>query len=163
MIHRDDSFLKGALTDNRCKARADAARGVGAKYKEELAKEAENQVGEMNKRRPTDEESVRAVAAEARKNLDTVHKRSLEGLEEAKTQSLEGARTTREQMLAQVNSARSGSVSGLTATVRPRPRPSSARARSSSRPSASSARPARPSCTPASTRRWSGCARASTG
>jgi hypothetical protein len=90
-INRDDSFLDGPLTDNRCEARAEAAEKVGQAYSEELGKEGDNQVAEMRKRKPQDESAVRQIAEEARRNLETTHRESLRSLDESARHALTSA------------------------------------------------------------------------
>lgn len=105
-IHRDDSFLDGALTDNRCEARAEAAEKVGQAYREELGKEGDKQAAKMRERKPTDEAAVRQVAEEARRNLEAAHQASLRSLEQSSRQALTNAAK-----------ARSGALAGTTRTL----------------------------------------------
>jgi hypothetical protein len=99
-IHRDDSFLDGALTDNRCEARAEAAEKVGQGYRDELGVEGDKQAARMRERKPTDEAAVRQVAEEARRNLDTAHRESLRSLEDGAKNALAAATKTRAGALA---------------------------------------------------------------
>lgn len=112
-IHREDSFLDGHLTDNRCEAQAEAAEKVGGAYRDELVKEGDKQVQELRKRRPTDEAGVRTVCSEARKNIDDAHRNALKGLEAARTQSLGNARRSRTQLLGHVDTTLRSTVDGL--------------------------------------------------
>jgi hypothetical protein len=99
-INRDDSFLDGPLTDNRCQAQADAAEKVGQAYRDELAKEGDKQVAQMRQRRPTDDAAVHQVADEARRNLDTAHAESLRALDQSRQRALASARQVRDGALA---------------------------------------------------------------
>ncbi|HET7503925.1 MAG TPA: hypothetical protein VFK02_23045 [Kofleriaceae bacterium] len=99
-INRDDSFLDGPLTDNRCEAQADAAEKVGQAYRDELAKEGDKQVEQMRQRRPTDDAAVHQIADEARRNLDTAHTESLRALDQSRQRSLDSARQVRDGALA---------------------------------------------------------------
>jgi len=99
-IHRDDSFLDGPLTDNRCEAQADAAEKVGQAYRDELAKEGDKQIAELHQRRPTDEAAVHQVADEARRNLATAHTASLQALDQGRQRALDSARRVRDGGLA---------------------------------------------------------------
>jgi hypothetical protein len=95
-INRDDSFLDGPLTDNRCEAQADAAEKVGQAYRDELAKEGDKQVEQMRQRRPTDDAAVHQVADEARRNLDTAHTQSLRALDQSRQRAMDSARRVRD-------------------------------------------------------------------
>ena len=99
-INRDDSFLDGPLTDNRCEAQADAAEKVGQGYRDELAKEGDKQVEQLHQRRPTDDAAVHQVAGEARRNLDTAHLASLQALDQGRQRALDSARQVRDGALA---------------------------------------------------------------
>jgi len=99
-INRDDSFLDGPLTDNRCEAQAEAAEKVGQAYRDELAKEGDKQVDQMRLRRPTDEAAVHQVADEARRNLDTAHQESLRSFDQSRQRALDSARQIRDGALA---------------------------------------------------------------
>jgi len=98
-INRDDSFLDGPLTDNRCEAQADAAEKVGQAYRDELAKEGAKQSTQLHQRRPTDEAAVHQVADEARRNLATAHTASLQALDQGRQQALDSARKVRDGAL----------------------------------------------------------------
>lgn len=98
-INREDSFLDGHLTDNRCEAQAEAARKVGQAYREELAKEGDKQVQALQQRRPTDDAAVRQVAEQARRSLETAHQQSLRALEQDRQRGLAAARRTRDAAL----------------------------------------------------------------
>jgi hypothetical protein len=98
-INEDDSFLDGPLTDNRCEAQADAAEKVGQGYRDELAKEGDKQVEQMRQRRPTDDATVRQVADEARRNLDTAHAESLRALDQSRQRAMDSARQMRDGAL----------------------------------------------------------------
>ena len=110
-INRDDSFLDGPLTDNRCEARADAAEKVGQAYHDELVKEGDKQVEALRANKPTDEAAVRQVAEEARRNLDTAHTESLRLLDDARQRALTSAGQVRDGALA-------GTASTLASTIR---------------------------------------------
>ena len=112
-INRDDSVLDGALTDNRCEARAEAAEKVGEAYRDELGKEGENQVVELRQRKPTDEAAVRQIAAEARRNLETAYRESLRGLEEGRRRALASAGQVRDGALAGTARTLQQTISGL--------------------------------------------------
>lgn len=112
-IGREDSFLDGHLTDNRCEAQAEAAEKVGAAYRDELIIEAENQVRNMWSRLPEDEASVQSIAEQARKSLQGTHDGSLQGLEAAHQQSLRNAEELRSALLAGVDSALEATLAGL--------------------------------------------------
>jgi hypothetical protein len=99
-IHRDDSFLDGPLTDNRCEAQADAAEKVGQAFRDELAKEGDKQIAQLHQRRPTDEAAVHQVADEARRNLATAHTASLQALDQGRQQARDSARKVRDGALA---------------------------------------------------------------
>ncbi|GAA3031928.1 hypothetical protein Aglo01_39080 [Actinokineospora globicatena] len=98
-INREDSFLDGHLTDNRCDAEAEAAEKVGAAYRDGLGKEADKQVDALRGRRPTDEAAVHHLADDARGSLQGVLGHAFEGLTGAETQSLDNARTARAAVL----------------------------------------------------------------
>jgi len=98
-INEDDSFLDGALTDNRCDAQADAAEKVGQAYRDELAKEGDKQVAQMRQRRPTDDAAVHQVGDEARRNLDTAHAESLRGFDQGRQRAMDSARQARDGAL----------------------------------------------------------------
>ena len=105
-INRDDSFLDGPLTDNRCEARAEAAEKVGTAYRDELAKEGDKQIEQMRTRKPTDEAAVRQVANEARRNLETAQREALRGLDDSSRRALASAAQ-----------ARDGALTGTTRTL----------------------------------------------
>ena len=102
-IHREDSFLDGHLTDNRCEAQAEAAEKVGAGYREELVKEGDKQVAQLRTRRPTDDESVTRVATDSRRSLAELQQVSIRSLEDAEQQALTNARKSKDQLLSQIN------------------------------------------------------------
>ncbi|MFE7994802.1 hypothetical protein [Streptomyces shenzhenensis] len=91
MIHRDDSWLDGPLTDNRCKARADAATAVGDAYRDELPMAVVEPVADLRKGRPQANATVRSIADDVRGTLTTVLAQSKKALADAHTQSAHGA------------------------------------------------------------------------
>src|SRR5262249_18247101 len=103
-IGHDDSFLDGALTDNRCEAQADAAEKVGAGYRDELRKEGAKQADKLGARRPTDENAVRTLTGETRSGVATALQHALDGLDEVERQSLENARQAAQQLHEHVDS-----------------------------------------------------------
>ncbi|MER6101629.1 hypothetical protein ABT115_04590 [Streptomyces sp. NPDC001832] len=132
MIHRDDNWWDGPLTDNRCKARADAATAVGDAYRKELPKAADDPIADMKKGRPDAEKTVRQVADDVRESLDTVlqqskkgladgHQQSVQGAADAKTASLQGigqALGAAEASLAQLQSSQIAAIRGQAAQQR---------------------------------------------
>ncbi|MGY3676661.1 hypothetical protein [Streptomyces sp. NBC_00987] len=132
MIHRDDNWWDGPLTDNRCKARADAATAVGDAYRKELPKAADEPIADMKKGRPDAEKTVRQVADDVRESLDTVlqqsrkgladgHQQSVQGAADAKTAALQGigqALGAAEASLAQLQSSQIAAIRGRAAQQR---------------------------------------------
>ncbi|MFF4663788.1 hypothetical protein [Streptomyces sp. NPDC001282] len=113
MIHRDDNFWDGPLTDNRCKARADAAKAVGDGYKEQLPKAADEPIGDIRKGRPDAENTVRKISDDVRKSLDSVLKQCQQGLADAHRQSAGSADDARAGALQAIGRAASSAEAGL--------------------------------------------------
>ncbi|MFI5773681.1 hypothetical protein ACIA74_35235 [Streptomyces sp. NPDC051658] len=113
MIHRNDNFWDGPLTDNRCKARADAAKAVGDGYKEQLPKAADEPINDINEGRPDAENTVREFADDVRKSLDTVLKQSRQGLADAHKQSVRSADDAKTGALQGIGQAVSSAEAGL--------------------------------------------------
>ncbi|MEU5025649.1 hypothetical protein [Streptomyces milbemycinicus] len=114
MIHRDDNWWDGPLTDNRCKAQANAATSVGEAYRDELPKAVDEPIGDMNSGRPEAEKTVRSVADDVRKSLDTVLKQSGKSLTEAHTQTLRGAEDAKRAALQGISQAVAAAEASLT-------------------------------------------------
>ncbi|MFK4264643.1 hypothetical protein [Streptomyces milbemycinicus] len=114
MIHRDDNWWDGPLTDNRCKAQANAATSVGEAYRDELPKAVDEPIGDMNNARPEAEKTVRSVADDVRKTLDTVLKQSGKSLTEAHTQTLRGAEDAKRAALQGISQAVAAAEASLT-------------------------------------------------
>ena len=106
-INREDSFLDGSYTDNRCEARAEAAERAGEGYRAELATEGENQVVAMRQRLPEDESAVRGVIQQGRSQLATAYQESLSSLDQS-----------REQALSHAAGALQGALAGTARTLR---------------------------------------------
>ncbi|WP_141765396.1 hypothetical protein [Streptomyces malaysiensis] len=113
MIHRDDNFWDGPLTDNRCKAQANAATAVGDAYKDELPKAADDPIADMKKGKPDAEKAIGKVAEDVRKSLETVLKQSQEGLADGHKQSLQGADDAKAGALASIGQALSSAEASL--------------------------------------------------
>ncbi|MES4902762.1 MULTISPECIES: hypothetical protein [unclassified Streptomyces] len=114
MIHRDDNWWDGPLTDNRCKAQANAATSVGEAYRDELPKAVDEPIGDMNSGRPEAEKTVRSVADDVRKTLDTVLKQSGKSLTDAHTQTLRGAEDAKRAALQGISQAVAAAEASLT-------------------------------------------------
>lgn len=114
MIHRDDSWLEGPLTDNRCKAQAEAARAVGNAYKEELPKAADEPIADMRAGRPEAERQIGTIADDVRKSLTTVLTESKASLASAHQQSRSGADDAKRTALQSIGQALSAAQAGLT-------------------------------------------------
>ncbi|WP_326695924.1 hypothetical protein OG909_32215 [Streptomyces sp. NBC_01754] len=118
MIHRDDSWLDGPLTDNRRRAQADASVAVGEAYRDELPSAVDEPIGDMRKGRPDAEKAVRTVAADVRESLATVLAQCRQNLAGAHQQSLRGAGDAQQGGLGAIDqavSAAEGSLSALLA------------------------------------------------
>ncbi|MEV5986317.1 hypothetical protein AB0L85_15005 [Streptomyces sp. NPDC052051] len=113
MIHRDDNFWDGPLTDNRCKAQADAATAVGDAYKDELPKAADEPIDDMKKGKPDSEKAIGKVADDVRKSLETVLKQSQKGLADGHKQALQGADGAKAGALAGIGQALSSAEASL--------------------------------------------------
>jgi hypothetical protein len=85
---KDDSFLDGPLTDNKNKARANAAREVGKQYKQGLIDEANKQADKAQEGKSKDIEAIHQIAAKSRETLKTQHQATLDSLNSAETQAL---------------------------------------------------------------------------
>ncbi|MEU0523068.1 hypothetical protein [Streptomyces niveus] len=114
MIHRDDNWWDGPLTDNRCKAQANAATSVGEAYRDELPKAVDEPVNDMKNGRPDAEKTVRSVADDVRESLDTVLKQSKKSLTEAHTQTLRGADDAKRAALQGISQAVAAAEASLT-------------------------------------------------
>lgn len=114
MIHRDDNFLDGPLTDNRCKAQADAAIAVGEAYRAELPKAVDEPISDMRNGRPDAEKSIRTIAADVRESLDTILAQSRTNLTDAHNQSLDGANDARQAALHGISQALAAAEARLT-------------------------------------------------
>ncbi|MGQ0773195.1 MAG: hypothetical protein ACT4NY_02050 [Pseudonocardiales bacterium] len=114
MIHRDDSWLDGPLTDNRCKAQADAAKAVGNAYKEELPKAADEPITDMRAGRPEAERQIGTIAADVRKSLTTVLTESKASLTSAHQRSRSSADDAKRTALQSISQALSVAQAGLT-------------------------------------------------
>ncbi|MEU9851373.1 hypothetical protein [Streptomyces sp. NPDC047985] len=113
MIHRDDNWWDGPLTDNRCKAQANAAKAVGDAYKAELPKAADEPVGDLMAGKPQSEQSVRQIADDVRRTLTTVLDQSGTALKGAHDQSVRGAAEARTAALAAIDKALGAAESSL--------------------------------------------------
>ena len=85
---KDDSFLDGPLTDNKNKARANAAREVGKQYKQGLIDEANKQADQAQEGKSKDIAAVHQIANKSRETLKTQHQATLDSLNSAEKQAL---------------------------------------------------------------------------
>ncbi|MEH2069097.1 MAG: DUF4157 domain-containing protein [Nostoc sp.] len=85
---KDDSFLKGPLTDNRLKARAKAAREVAKQYKDGLVKEGNKQADAVAQGKPKDIEGIHNIANQSRQQLQTLQQQTLSNLNSVEQQVL---------------------------------------------------------------------------
>ncbi|WP_459251034.1 hypothetical protein [Streptomyces youssoufiensis] len=113
MIHRDDNWWDGPLTDNRCKAQAKAAEAVGEAYRDELPKAADEPIAEMRKGKPDAEKTIGKVADDVRESLEKVLQQSRQGLADAHTQSTDGAGQAKTAALAGISQALSSAEASL--------------------------------------------------
>nr|WP_255217132.1 DUF4157 domain-containing protein [Myxococcus sp. AM010] len=104
-INKKDSFFAGYLTDRRAEAQMKAARETAKGYRKSLVDTATKQAGEAMKGRQRDRCGVIAAARSARETLDTQHEQLVAALESSRTQALTQAETTRDAMMASVDSA----------------------------------------------------------
>ncbi|AEI67982.1 DUF4157 domain-containing protein [Corallococcus macrosporus] len=104
-INKKDSFFAGYLTDRRAEAQMKAARETAKGYRKSLVDTATKQAGEAMKGRQRDRCGVIAAARRARETLDTQYEQLVSALESSRTQALSQAETTRDSMLASVDSA----------------------------------------------------------
>ncbi|WP_426752914.1 eCIS core domain-containing protein [Myxococcus sp. Y35] len=104
-INKKDSFFAGYLTDRRAEAQMKAARETAKGYRKSLVDTATKQAGEVMKGRQRDRCGVIAAARRARETLDTQYEQLVSALESSRTQALSQAETTRDSMLASVDSA----------------------------------------------------------
>ncbi|WP_228558532.1 DUF4157 domain-containing protein [Myxococcus sp. AB056] len=104
-INKKDSFFAGYLTDRRAEAQMKAARETAKGYRKSLVDTATKQAGEAMKGRQLDRCGVIAAARRARETLDTQYEQLVAALESSRTQALTQAETTRDSMMASVDSA----------------------------------------------------------
>ncbi|WNZ59183.1 DUF4157 domain-containing protein [Myxococcus sp. MxC21-1] len=104
-INKKDSFFAGYLTDRRAEAQMKAARETAKGYRKSLVDTATKQAGEAMKGRQRDRCGVIAAARRARETLDTQYEQLAAALESSRTQALTQAETTRDSMMASVDSA----------------------------------------------------------
>ncbi|WIG98010.1 DUF4157 domain-containing protein [Myxococcus sp. SDU36] len=104
-INKKDSFFAGYLTDRRAEAQMKAARETAKGYRKSLVDTATKQAGEAMKGRQRDRCGVIAAARSARETLDTQHEQLVAAIESSRTQALTQAETTRDSMMASVDSA----------------------------------------------------------
>ncbi|WP_189280546.1 hypothetical protein [Streptomyces atratus] len=114
MIHRDDNFWDGPLTDNRCKAQAEAATAVGDAYKDELPKAADEPIADMQKGKPDAEKTIGKIADDVRESLKTVLKQCQEGLADGHKQASQGVDGAKAAALAGIGQAQSSAEASLT-------------------------------------------------
>lgn len=109
-----DSLLDGPLTDNRLKARAEAAKSVGEAYRDELIAAAEEQAQQAAGNQAQDEEAARAVADQAREAAEQTHGQVVEAIEAAKTADIESATTAHQQSVEQLQQGVESARASLT-------------------------------------------------
>jgi hypothetical protein len=86
--HKDDSFWKGPLSDNRLRARAKAAKEVAKQYKKGLIEEANKQADKVDEGKSKDREAISNLASKHREQLESLQKQSLENLNALRQQAL---------------------------------------------------------------------------
>ncbi len=84
---RDDNFWDGPLTDNRLKAKANAAREVAKQYKPGLIDAANNNAEEVQKGKEKDIEGIQKIANESREALETQKTNALDALNSTEQQA----------------------------------------------------------------------------
>ncbi|WP_206759013.1 hypothetical protein [Anabaena azotica] len=112
--NEDDSILDGPLTDNRLRAKAEAAREVAKQYKKGLIQEAKKQADAVGQGKAKDIAAIHNVANQSRQQLQTLQQQSLDNLnaveqqvlsqlEQAQTQLTQTANQTRQTTLQTLN------------------------------------------------------------
>jgi hypothetical protein len=103
-IHRKDSFWAGHLTDRRAEAQQNAARETAKGYQKSLEKAGKKQAREMVRGRKQDRCTLIAAARQARHTLDDNHAGLLTALGSGLEQARQNATSSRDAMLAAVDS-----------------------------------------------------------
>ncbi len=113
-INRDDSFLDGPLTDNRCEARADAAMKVAQGYNDGLIAEANAQADHARQGQSQDIATVQSLVSQSRESLDAQHRATLESLVAMEQQALSQAADTQSSLLDAVEQTLQATLASLT-------------------------------------------------
>ena len=100
-INRDDNIWDGPLTDNRCEARAKAARAVAEAYKSELIKNADSAADQLQSDSSKSHtiNQIRQQTNQCLQMLATQRTTTLDSLNAAEEQSLNQLSETMEQLL----------------------------------------------------------------
>ncbi|KAB8145707.1 DUF4157 domain-containing protein [Chloroflexia bacterium SDU3-3] len=101
-INRSDSLLDGHLTDNRCEARAKAAREVASAYQKQLVENANAQAGQMNVGQQHDAQAFTAIVTQSTATLGQQ--------QQALRQQIQAAAADAQQKAAQLRTSMLGSV-----------------------------------------------------
>jgi len=121
---KDDSFLDGPVTDNRWKARADAARQVGQSYQKGYADEGQNQattlLGGMNKDLDAIEETTQAALSglstqmkAAQQKLTADEARARTQVQQAQAQMAQAVQAQLRAVLAQLASSEGAGLAAI--------------------------------------------------
>ncbi|WP_413167572.1 DUF4157 domain-containing protein [Capilliphycus salinus ALCB114379] len=110
---KDDNFWDGPLTDNRNRARANAAREVGKEYKQGLIDEANKQADQVQEGKSKDIETVLQIADQSRETLKNHHQASLESLDTAEQQVLSQVEETQTSLTEAANESLQATLQSL--------------------------------------------------
>ncbi|MBK7755836.1 MAG: hypothetical protein IPI35_05360 [Deltaproteobacteria bacterium] len=114
-INRDDSFLDGPVTDNKCEARANAAREVGKAYQKGLVDESIKQADAAKANKARDLEGVASAATAARTQLETHYTSMVAQLDQSAAASTQAANDSAAGLMTAIDTSLASGNSALDA------------------------------------------------